>query len=383
MSQLKVGLVVNPFAGIGGAMGLKGSDGKEIREKALSKGAVQKSPERVRAALEVLFEGQPSAKHDVRWFSASGLMGGDILESFGVQPTICYQPSLVQTEADDTKAAISQLMKEKVDLILFAGGDGTARDLASVIQDEELPVIGIPAGVKIHSGVYAIHPRAAGEVARMVLSGELTTLRAADVMDIDESAFREGQVKARRFGELMVPGELEYMQAVKVGGKESDELVLTDIADDVIESMEDDALYIMGSGSTVAAIMERTGLENTLLGVDAVVNGELIGQDLSASELLALQEKYEQPHLVITLIGGQGHLLGRGNQQLSPELLKHIQREHVHIVATKDKLKSLGGRPLIVDSGNSSVDDLWAGLIGVTTGYHDRTMVTIASFGSR
>ncbi|RTE87389.1 MULTISPECIES: ATP-NAD kinase family protein [Gammaproteobacteria] len=380
MKRLKIGLVVNPYAGIGGSTALKGSDGKAIREEALKRGAIQNAPNRAKAALTVLFEACGNEQEAIEWLAPEGTMGADLLRSFGVDPVVCYQPNEQQTEASDTQSCVQAFLEHGVDLILFAGGDGTARDLATVIKDQEIPVIGIPAGVKIHSGVYAIHPRAAGQVASMVVSGQLTTVRWADVMDIDETAFRQGTVRAKRYGELMVPSELEYMQAVKVGGKESDELVLTDIADDIIESMEPGHLYIMGSGSTVAAIMERLGVENTLLGVDAVCDEKLVGQDLSARELVELKEQYPETHLVITLIGGQGHLLGRGNQQLSPELLRLIDRSNVHIVATKEKLKALNGRPLIVDSGQNDVDDLWAGLISVVTGYHDRTMVTIAAF---
>ena len=237
-------------------------------------------------------------------------------------------------------------------------------------------MLGIPAGCKIHSGVYAITPKAAGRVVEMLVKGELVSLGDADVMDIDEDAFREGMVKAKRYGEMQVPSEVRYVQAVKNGGKETDELVLADIAAYVVSEMDEDCLYVMGSGSTVAAIMEEMGLENTLLGVDLVADQELIAQDLTAQQLLELTQGKETK-LVITLIGGQGHIFGRGNQQLSPALIRAIGRDNIIVVATKTKLQALNGRPLIADTGDSELDDELSGYIRVTTGFNDHIMYAV------
>lgn len=370
--MFRLGLIINPFAGLGGSVGLKGSDGTETRDLALQKGATPRAQERTMQALELLYPYQ----RDIEWLTASGQMGEDALTECGFDSSIVYHSVSDATEAEDTQKAVRALLDEDVDLLVFAGGDGTARDVYAVAGDSQ-PVVGIPAGVKIHSGVYAVTPKGAGRVLESLVSGQLTTLRSADVMDIDEEAFRGGTVKARRFGEMQVPGELEYMQAVKMGGKESDELVLADIAADVIEGMEDDALYIMGSGSTVEAIMQDLGLENTLLGVDAVVNETLVGRDMTAPALEQLIDQYENCYLVITLIGGQGHLFGRGNQQLSPTVIRGVGRERIIVVATKTKLEGLGGRPLRVDTGDTSLDSELSGFIAVTTGYHDQTMVAI------
>lgn len=370
--MFRLGLIINPYAGLGGSVGLKGSDGAETRDLALQKGATPRAQERTVEALRLLCAYQP----DIEWLTASGQMGEDALTECGFASHVVYRSHSDLTEAEDTRKAVQVLLHEGVDLLVFAGGDGTARDVYAVAGDSQ-PVVGIPAGVKIHSGVYAVTPKGAGRVLESLVSGQLTTLRSADVMDIDEEAFRGGTVKARRFGEMQVPGELEYMQAVKMGGRESDELVLADIAADVIESMEDDALYIMGSGSTVDAIMQDMGLENTLLGVDAVVNQTLIGQDLTAQALEKLIDEYDSCYLVITLIGGQGHLFGRGNQQLSPAVIRGVGRERMIVVATKTKLEGLGGRPLRVDTGDTTLDSELSGFIAVTTGYHDQTMVAI------
>jgi len=375
VQRFRFGLVVNPYAGIGGSVALKGSDGADVRREALARGAEQKSAKRTIAALAELTD----VADRIDWLTAANDMGADVLAELGYAAKVCYQPQSQQTEANDTREAVQRLLTEGVDLLVFAGGDGTARDVYAAMGEHITPVVGIPAGVKIHSGVYAITPKAAGRVLHQMVTGELTTLRGADVMDIDEAAFREGVVRARRFGELNVPGELEYMQAVKIGGQESDELVLVDIAADVVEAMDDDALYIMGSGSTVAVVMEELGLENTLLGVDLVANGKLIASDVTATDIEATIKKYEQVHLVVTLIGGQGHLFGRGNQQLSPAVIRSVPRENITVISTKEKLTAMNGRPLIVDTGDSELDKELAGFITVTTGYHDKTMMTIAS----
>ncbi|AWL12433.1 hypothetical protein HMF8227_01963 [Saliniradius amylolyticus] len=372
--MFKLGLIINPYAGIGGALALKGSDGAAVRQKALAMGAEQKAPKRAAEALELL----APLKDRIGIVTAAGDMGQRIAEQLGFETEVIYQPP-EQTEAKDSQKLAELLMEQHVDLILFAGGDGTARNICDVVG-ETLPVLGIPAGCKIHSGVYTVTPKAAGKVVEKLVKGELLSLREADVMDIDEEQFRQGQVRARRFGEMRVPAELQYVQAVKMGGRESDELVLADIAAHVIESMNDE-LYIMGSGSTVASIMEELGLDNTLLGVDLVHNEELIGQDMTAEALLSAV-KGKAAKLVITLIGGQGHLFGRGNQQLSPEVIRAVGRDHILVVATKTKLQALDGRPLIADTGDAELDKALSGPITVITGFHDQVIYPVASPGS-
>mgnify|MGYP003836738267 CR=1 FL=1 len=193
--------------------------------------------------------------------------------------------------------------------------------------------------------------------------------------DIDEEAFRDGKVIARHFGEMRVPNELTYVQAVKMGGREDEALVLDDIAAYVTELMEDEpeTLFVIGSGSTVGCVMDALGLENTLLGVDVVKNGELIASDVTADHLLSLTA--EGPvKIVLTVIGGQGHILGRGNQQLSAELIRRVGKENLLIVATKQKLQSLDGRPLRIDSGDTALDSALAGPTTVITGYRDKVL---------
>lgn len=376
MTHFKLGLVINPFAGIGGSVALKGSDGAHTRDKALALGATKLANSRTRLALQELL----GVKDCVHIYTAGGEMGEALVAEMGFEHTVVYQQEAVQSEPEDTERCVNVLQQQGVDLLLFAGGDGTARNVCRIVG-ESLPVLGVPAGCKIHSGVYAVTPQAAGRVVAMMVNGEIVTLQEADVMDIDETLFRQGRVNARQYGEMRVPSELRYIQAVKMGGKESDELVLSDIAAHVIEFMDEhpERLFVMGSGSTVDFIMQELGLENTLLGVDIVQNQQVVAHDVTASTLLEHVSNVPVT-LVITLIGGQGHIFGRGNQQLSPEVLKKIGRDNLLLVATKSKLQGLNGKPLIADTGDIALDAQLAGVISVTTGYKDQVLYPIAKF---
>lgn len=368
--MFRLGLIINPLAGVGGSVALKGSDGEETARKALEMGAEPKANLRALQALE------PLRDLDLKMITYPGEMGENAAREAGFEPAVIGSIDAGQTRAEDTEAAARLMVEEGIDLILFAGGDGTARNICHAIGDS-VPVLGIPAGVKIHSGVYAVTPKAAGEIVAMLVRGELVTLGDQEVRDIDEVAFREGRVRAKYYGELLVPEEGRFLQHTKEGGREVEELVLDDIAADFAERMDDDVRYIIGSGSTVQAIMDSLGLDNTLLGVDLIENGELIGQDLTAQQLLEMTSGHETK-LVITVIGGQGHIIGRGNQQLSAELLRRLGRENIIVVATKSKMKELDGRPLIVDSGDAELNHQLAGLIPVTTGYRDSILYRVA-----
>ena len=362
----KLGILVNPFAGIGGALALKGSDGAEIREKALAMGAEKKANEKMAKAISILEA--LSGKFTV--VTASGDMGETVCESLGIPYEVIYTPSAAQTEGEDSERAAKAMVEANVDLLLFAGGDGTARNICSVVGTQ-VPVLGVPAGCKIHSGVYCVSPSAAGQM----IAGELVSEMDAEVRDIDENAFREGKVIAKHYGEMRVPAELTYVQAVKMGGKEDEALVLDDIAAYVSEIMEDepDTYFVMGSGSTVGAVMDFLGLDNTLLGVDVVKQGELIASDVTASELIALT-KDKPTKVILTVIGGQGHILGRGNQQLSPAFIRQIGKQNMLVVATKQKLQALNGKPLRLDSSDAALDVELAGAFSVITGYKDKVL---------
>ncbi|OBP14574.1 ATP-NAD kinase [Rheinheimera sp. SA_1] len=362
----RLGLIINPWAGIGGSVALKGSDG--VAAEALALGAVPLAQQRARTALTELLPYQSQ----VHILTVAGLMGEDLARELGFTVTVVYQGVSEPSTAADTEAAATCLSKAGIDLLLFAGGDGTARNICAVV-DAHTTVLGIPAGCKIHSGVYAITPSAAGKVVAQMIKGELVTVQDAQVMDIDEAAFRQGTVRAKRFGEMQIPTELRYVQSVKSSGKESEELVLDDLAAFVAAQMEPDVRYVMGSGSTIAAVMAELGLPNTLLGVDVVENGELIASDVTASQLQTFI-KPDATKLLITLIGGQGHIFGRGNQQLSPSVIRTIGRDNIQLVATKTKLQQLNGRPLISDSGDAALDHELQGMMKVLCGYNDYVM---------
>lgn len=365
-SVFRLGLIINPLAGLGGSVGLKGSDGQA--EQALALGAMPQAMNRVKTALTELLP----LKEKFEVLTVAGDMGQSVCDELGLQYRVLYTPAAWPSVAADTENAARLLAEQGVDLLLFAGGDGTARNICAAVA-ETTTVLGIPAGVKIHSGVYAISPQAAGKLVAKLIDGELVSLSEAPVMDIDEQAFRSGVVKARRFGEMRIPAQLRYVQSVKMGGRESEELVLADLAAYVVSQLEDDVRYVMGSGSTVAAVMDELGLENTLLGVDVIENGQLIAKDVTATQLLGLVQ--DRPSkLVITLIGGQGHVFGRGNQQLSPDVIRAIGRDNIMLIASKTKLQQLDGRPLLADSGDAELDKQLTGLMTILTGYNDYVM---------
>ncbi|WP_440904653.1 ATP-NAD kinase family protein [Catenovulum sp. SX2] len=380
-NQLTIGLIINPVAGIGGAAGFKGSDGIEIQQQAAEMGFQSFAQDKTKQALAALIP----FKNQLKFVTCNCLMGEDVCKQLGFDYSVEYNYH-VQSTADDTINAAIKISQAGVDLILFAGGDGTARNICQALinnagEDENrVPVVGIPAGCKIHSGVYSVTPSAAGKLVADLVNGNMMTFVEADVMDIDESLFRQGQVKAKRYGELRIPHDLRYIQAVKQGGKEVDELVIADIAADIEANMEDDVLYLFGSGSTTQGILAELGLDGTLLGVDAVVNHELVQADLNAKQILELIQKYKECKLVITPIGGQGHLFGRGNQQLTTEVIAKIGKNNILVVATKNKINTLNHRPLIIDNLSIELGKQLSGLIKITTGYKDTVLYPITNF---
>jgi predicted polyphosphate/ATP-dependent NAD kinase len=284
----------------------------------------------------------------------------------------------VFTTVDDTALAARDLLADGVDLMLFAGGDGTARTICAAVGDA-VPVIGVPAGVKIHSAVYATTPAAAGDVAALYLHDRpgAVQLREAEVMDIDEEAFREDRVSARLYGFMTVPVARGLTQSAKAGGVAGEQRALLDVAADVIAGMEPGCLYIVGPGTTTRTIMERLGLPKTLLGVDLVADGALVAADATEGDLLRALDRYARARIVVTVIGGQGHVFGRGNQQISPAVIRRVGREHVVVVATQTKLLSLEGRSLLVDTGDPELDAELSGYIKIVTGLGEKMVYKV------
>ena len=395
----KLGLIVNPVAGVGGRVGLKGSDGADVLRAALERGAVREAPRRARQALERLAR----VREHIEVLTWPGEMGEDEARAAGYEPRVlgtfegrrsfalCElersgEPvsiacdDFVLTTPADTEQAARDLLAAGVDLILFAGGDGTARNICNAVGDR-VPVIGVPAGVKIHSAVYATTPAAAGDVAALYLHERPAgvKLREGEVMDIDEEAFRENRVSAHLYGYLTVPYARGLTQSAKAGGVAGEERALNDIATEVIAGMSPGALYILGPGTTTRTIMQRLGLPKTLLGVDAVRDRELAGADLTEADLIALVDAAPEAHVVVTVIGGQGHVFGRGNQQISPAVIRRVGLDRIIVIATQTKLLSLEGRPLLVDTGDPALDEELSGYARVITALGERTMYRVGA----
>jgi predicted polyphosphate/ATP-dependent NAD kinase len=274
------------------------------------------------------------------------------------------------------------MLDRNVDLILFAGGDGTARDLYQAVG-LDLPVLGIPAGVKIHSAVYATHPRSAGELTVLYLQDQGAGLREAEVMDIDEDAFRHDTLSVRLYGYLKIPFRPSLVQSQKMPSA-GEGASAAAIAEDIAGQLKDGLLYIIGPGTTTRAITEELGLEKTLLGVDVILDRELIALDVNETQLLALLDAHSegrtlrhgsgQARIIVTPIGGQGYIFGRGNQQISPKVIEAVGRENIVVVSTPDKLHALGTQPLLVDTGDRATDEMLSGYTTVVTGYNERAV---------
>ncbi len=365
----RIGLIVNPYAGLGGRVGLKGSDGAEIRKKALELGAVPMSASRTVDALKQLTD------LEFTLYTYPGKMGEEEALEAGLEPIVIGELKN-DTTAEDTKHAAAEMLEREVDLLVFSGGDGTARDIYSVIGDR-LPVLGIPTGVKIHSGVYAVDPRSAGELLRSYITGASLDFRLEEVMDIDEEAFRQNTLQAQLYGYMKTLYSEEYIQGGKESSRASDESSVLGIANEIVDEMSPELIYVLGPGTTVKPIADRLGVEKTLLGVDVVQDGQLIKQDVNEKQLLDVI-KGKATKLIVTVIGGQGFVFGRGNQQISPKVIREIGRGNIIIVATPEKLASLGGHPLRVDTGDSVLDEELKGYYKVHTGYGRRTLYKVA-----
>ncbi|MFQ3325252.1 MAG: putative polyphosphate/ATP-dependent NAD kinase [Pseudomonadales bacterium] len=373
--MLTIGFVINPLAGIGGSVALKGSDGADTVEQALAKGGAFKAQQRASVALEKNI----SVKKQIQFVCFDGVMGAALLSQLDFNFKVIGKAAKLQTDSIDTVNAIHAFVAHGVDLILFVGGDGTARDIHSAI-DQATPVLGIPSGVKMHSGVFALSPNTAGEIIRLLVVGDMVSVSSQEVRDIDEEAYRQERVISRYFGEMIVPDMPRFLQATKTSGVEVEELVVAEIAADLVNNIEDNVLYLVGAGTTAASFMNELGLPNSLLGIDVVKAGHLLRSDATEQNLLQqIQLHNGETKLIISVTGGQGFLFGRGNQQLSPAVIRAVGIDNLIILATKTKLRAFDGRPLLVDTGDRDLDTELEGLYQVVTGYHDRVLYSVAA----
>ncbi|MUV56181.1 ATP-NAD kinase family protein [Halogeometricum sp. CBA1124] len=361
-----VGFLVNPIAGMGGRVGLKGTDSEEVLERARELGADPISPGRAASALRELTGALNEESLSPSLVSGPGPMGEAVAEECGFDPTVVGDIDADSTTAADTKAVASELVNSGVDVLLFAGGDGTARDVYDAVGDA-VPVVGVPAGVKIYSAVFSPTPEAAGELVASFLGGETAEPQLREVMDIDEEAFRDDRLSATLYGYLAVPQEERLVQSPKSRGAGDETASKRAIAGAVANSMEEGTAYVIGPGTTTKGILTHLGLDYTLLGVDVVRDGELVGRDLNERELLDLLDGVPA-HIVVGVIGGQGFVFGRGNQQLSARVIEAVGADNVTVVATEEKLLSLGGDSLRVDTGDESLDEALTGYRRVVTG---------------
>jgi len=372
-AALRIGLIVNPVAGMGGSVGLKGTDGREILDRAQVLGARPVAPERALRALRRLGGAAPGTV----LLGCAGAMGGDVAREAGLSFTLVYQ-SPQATTAADTRAAAQALRAQGAALILFAGGDGTARDILNAVGDA-VPMLGIPSGVKMHSAVFAISPEAAGQLAALVATdrGGKIVIREAEIMDIDEDAMRTGRVSARLHGYGRMPFERHLVQSAKAGGMAED-AALDGVCREIATEMLPGVVYILGPGTTTQRILGHLGLAGTLLGVDAVLDGKLLGQDLAGRQIEALV-RGRPTQIIVSVIGGQGYVFGRGNQQIGADLIRAVGSDNVIVVATQHKLASLAGGHLLVDTGDRALDEELQGYIRVRTGPGQSAIMRLAA----
>ena len=366
----KLGLIVNPIAGMGGAVGLKGTDGKEIQKKAINLGAKQIAPKRAELFLSFL----KSAKNDIVITAAAGTMGASEARKTRLK-CIIVGKSKGETSARDTVNAAKEMLKRGVELLVFCGGDGTARNVMDAVGTR-VPVLGVPTGVKMHSAVFAFNPESAASTACSFLFGGLP-LREAEVMDVDEEAFRGGRVSAKLYGYVITPQEPNLMQGMKVATPQTEEELRNQAAIAVYfidKIMAPNVSYIVGPGTTTRTITDLLEQKKTLLGVDLLCNGRIFAYDVNEKQILG-KIRGKNVKIVVTPIGGQGFIFGRGNQQISPAVIRRVGKKNVIVVATKSKLSQQ--KSLRVDTGDLLLDREIRGKIDVVVDYGERYQMPV------
>jgi predicted polyphosphate/ATP-dependent NAD kinase len=372
---MKMGFIVNPIAGMGGRVGLKGTD--SVLKEAIARGAKPVAPQRATEFLRKLKESGGQLKFEV--LTCPGIMGEEEAKAASFSVKLLPMKIGKETSAEDTKTAIKMLVDVKVDLIVFVGGDGTAKDVFDAMQkcNGEIPVLGVPSGVKMYSGIFAVNPTDAVEI---VLAYAENQVEIADfeVMDADENAIRSDTFSVKLHGFLKGPFLPMRIQGSKQVSPETvdEKENQTAIAKSIIEEMRKDATYILGPGTTVKRIAELLGVEKTVLGVDIYKNGKVI-LDVDEEQMLKEIEDWHNAWIILSPIGHQGILLGRGNQQISPEIVKRVTKERIIVAATKSKLQSIEGNVLRVDTGNAEVDNMLRGYIKVITDYKEWRLMQV------
>ncbi|MGB9669420.1 MAG: ATP-NAD kinase family protein [Anaerolineales bacterium] len=371
MTKKKIGFIINPVAGLGGRVGLKGSDGEQIQKKALSLGAQPYAAERAKETLTLLFP----FRDQFHLLSAAATMGEFAAREIGFEPEIIPLRNYPKTTAQDTIEAAEIMQVKGVDLILFAGGDGTARDIYQAVQNK-IPVVGIPAGVKIFSAVFAYSPKIAGVLVRDYITRNKILFQEAEVIDLDEDSYRNGVINTKLYGFMKIPFYPHLIQNQKIPSQENDRYQIEAIAHSVVEEMERETIYAIGPGTVPNYIGKILGIEKTLVGIDLLKNKTLIAKDVNEQILLEVL-KSSSLKIIITPIGGQGFLFGRGNQPFSPRVLEKVLKKDIIVVSLVSKINALRGKPLRIDTGDAQIDQKFSGYITVITGYRDKIIYPV------
>jgi predicted polyphosphate/ATP-dependent NAD kinase len=374
---MNLGLLVNPIAGMGGRVGLKGTDG--VVEEAIKRGATPVSPARAVEFLQAL-EPLVQSNSKINLWVCPLQMGEDVTQEVGLEHRVIDVEIGDTTSSEDTHQCIRSLYQAGVRLVVFVGGDGTARDILDTIMKEKLDdlhILGVPSGVKMYSGIFVVNPTDAAEVVRLVLEDGAGTAEY-EIMDADEDAYREDRFIIRLYGYMKGPAVPARFQGAKQASPETiDEHEAQEaIAKYIIEQMIPDGTYILGPGTTVKTVTDLLGVKKTTLGVDIYHRGSIYN-DVNEIQIIQLVDDFSKTWIVVSPIGHQGILFGRGNQQISPGIIERVGRDHIFVISTLSKLKGIDGETLKVDTGDFLLDEVLRGYIRVITDYNEIRLVRI------
>lgn len=371
---MRLGFLVNPVAGMGGRVGLKGTDG--VFEKVLEMGAEPVAPNRAIEFLTKLKELR--IQSEVQFVTCPGIMGAEELRSVDLKTNVLPMVLKRRTTAEDSKTAVKLMASDRVDLILFVGGDGTARDILDVLSDSNsIPVLGVPSGVKMYSGIFATNPTDAAHIVEAFINGEAEVMEF-EIVDSDEAVVRSDRFDFKLYGFLKGPFLPLRIQGSKqisseTIGEHANQLA---IARFFLEEMDPEATYILGPGTTVKCIADLLGVEKTLLGVDVYRRGTIF-KDVNERGILEIVDSWSDAWIVVSPIGRQGIIFGRGNQQISSKIIKSVGKRKVIVLATKAKIRGIQGGVLRVDTGDVKVDRMLRGYVKVATGYREWRMLKL------
>lgn len=376
--RFKLGFLINPIAGMGGRVGLKGTD--NVVEEAVKRGAEPVSPKRAREFLQLIRKLLVQEKIDLDIISCRFNMGEDVLSTVGLDAVYIDIPVDRHTTRDDTVNAVKKFVEEAVDLIIFVGGDGTARDVYQALKEAnavEKPILGVPSGVKVYSGVFGVTPADAAYILIEYVKGGAREMEL-EIMDIDEEAFRRDEIQVKIYAYASVPYIPFHIQSSKQLSPDTIDEVENQvaIARYAVEMMDRNSIYILGPGTTVKRVADVLGIKKTILGVD-IYYKDKVYNDLSEKEIMNIIDDKKNIWIIVTPIGRQGILFGRGNQQISPRIIEKVGRDKIIVLATYRKLRDIPGGFLRVDTQDQEVDNYLRGYIRVIVDYRTWRMIEI------